>query len=272
MRARPTRRRSRSVARRWMLALVVSLVGVDCSGAARASSEAPSTTRTAPYDDDGVFTASNSACRTACRISGTADKTTGDLAASVHIEPPIHEQLSPGLRKYWYGKSSTAIKATTIAAGPGTTRWTARLDVSSAKADAAASSGSAYAELIVGFGLTDATQPSEPFVQGTSVYMNSATYTDTISNGELVLQFELSLPSAGVYNAYVVTHAAARVTNSSIVSAPPVSLPCLIGVPFGRGLTVCVPPDVPSQSAHGTAEGRATGSIAARVNSVTVST
>jgi hypothetical protein len=274
MQAKVTARTPRSVSGRWVLALLVAVVGdVGQGDVARASSESPAeVSRTAPYDEDRVFTASNSSCQTDCSMSATADKTVGDLGASIEIEPPVHDQLTPGLRKYWYGQSNAALRVRTIPAGPGTTRWTARVHISSALAKASASSGSAHSELVVGFGLTDANQASEPFVQGTIKYMSSTGLGDSISAGELVLQFELSLASAGVYNAYVAVYTAGRVANSPIARTDPVPLPCLIGVPFGRGLTICVPPDVPSQAAYGTADGHARSSIAARVNSVSVTT
>lgn len=89
-------------------------------------------------------------------MSWSADATTGDLRASAEVKsPPVDQQLvRPTTERYWAGSGMAGVKAA-MAAGPGTTTWTARLHVTSALAEKAASKGSAAAHVAALFALRD---------------------------------------------------------------------------------------------------------------------
>lgn len=243
----------------WALVLVVTLLCVGQGDVASALSG--SVTRTAPYDEGNSY----GGCSRNCEVSWAADKTTGDLAASVRVESaPVEEQLLwPTFYRYWSGYSQGFVSAL-VAAGPGTTTWTARLHIFSAVVEEAASSGSAGASLSVGFGVSDTSRPYGGLVAGTSKVLES------MSNGDVVLQFQVPLPAAGLYEATASVWASALVTNEDVANTPSVPLPCLISQRLGREHRICVPPSVPSQTAHGVADGHATASVAARLDSISV--
>lgn len=247
--------------RKYPLLLFAALTVVGHEGVASASDTTG--VRTAPYDDGGAWTGCGPH---SCEVSATSDKTTGHLHAAAAVESASVDQqlLWPASYRYWLAESHAGVSVA-MAAGPGTTTWTARLRVNSAVVDAEASSGRVGAQLYVGFGIIDTAHPYAGAVASTTKALTS------MSDGDVVLQLSVSLPAAGVYEAFVGVNAEAFVSNdgTQIATTPSIPLPCLISRE-GRGWTICVPPTVASQTAYGFADGHATSSIDASVDSVAV--
>ena len=139
----------------------------------------------------------------------------------------------------------------------------------------AASKGSAAAHVAAVFALRD-TSGDFPKVLGWTWKVLAP-----MATGDLVLQFQASLPAAGVYEASLDVWGSASVENDEVVtSTPELKPPCMISRPYGNGIDddgddyddtqLCVPPRVRSQTAYGFAEGYAKASIVARVNSFSV--
>ncbi len=260
---------------RWLLGLVVAVVGMGHGDVATASSEATAgVVRTAPYDKGVAF---GSGCPDTCTMSWAADATTGDLHAAAEVKsPPVEQQLlRPTTERYWGGYGIAGVRAA-MAAGPGTTTWTARLHVTSATTEKAASKGSAAAHVAALFALRDTSGDFPKVLGWTSKVL------EPMANGDIVLQFQASLPASGVYEASLDVWGSASVKNDDVVtSTPELKPPCMISRPYGNGIDdddgddyddtqLCVPPRVWSQTAYGLAEGYAKASIVARVNSFSI--
>lgn len=256
-------RRLFTAPRAGMLGLLAGLVVLAGAGDATAGT---ALTRTAPYDD--AHAGAECWSRSCSVVSATADRLTGEIHADAGVDSDPYDQqlLWPASFRYWVAQANATVTAD-VSMPAGASTWTARVRLDSALVEEEATSGSAHGALRVGFGIVDVAKPYDPPVAST------VTALATMPAGDLTLEFQASL-ARGTYRAYVSAFAQATVSNdgAQIVTTPQVSPPCVIRRDLGRDWSVCVPPTIASQTAHGFANGHARASIDARVEAFSVAT